>query len=227
MRRRQRGLATLGVAVLAGLGAAPAAHGGSTSWVWDLAQSLDACNQLCLQHFTLIGPDQPGQHVVETKLNVRFTTIGGYNAADFYLDLDGPIVQPDGSIGQAWTVTGADLGWSGQGTFAATVATDVLNGEVYLPEGAPASFWSLHVGDFGHEYQGSVSVLQYELVLSDGPPLQPGDLDGDGVVGVNDLLSLLAGWGPCPDPPAACPGDLDGDGVVEIEDLLALLANWS
>jgi hypothetical protein len=57
-----------------------------------------------------------------------------------------------------------------------------------------------------------------------GPPV--GDLDGDGRVGISDLLILLAGWGPCPDPPDACPADLDGDGTVGIADLLILLANW-
>lgn len=59
-----------------------------------------------------------------------------------------------------------------------------------------------------------------------GAPL-PGDVDGDGVVGVVDFLALLAAWGPCPDPPAACPADLDGDGHVGITDLLMLLAAWS
>ncbi len=54
-----------------------------------------------------------------------------------------------------------------------------------------------------------------------------GDLDGDGTVGVLDLLILLANWGPCPDPPDDCPADLDRDGVVGILDLLTLLANWT
>ncbi len=53
-----------------------------------------------------------------------------------------------------------------------------------------------------------------------------GDLDGDGVVGILDLLILLSNWGPCPDPPAPCPADLDGDGNVGILDLLLLLSNW-
>ncbi|MHC4414987.1 MAG: hypothetical protein ACYS0G_06870 [Planctomycetota bacterium] len=53
-----------------------------------------------------------------------------------------------------------------------------------------------------------------------------GDLDGDGTVGVPDLLFLLGAWGPCPDPPQACPADLNGDGFVGILDLLILLANW-
>ncbi|MHC4415356.1 MAG: FG-GAP-like repeat-containing protein [Planctomycetota bacterium] len=49
-----------------------------------------------------------------------------------------------------------------------------------------------------------------------------GDIDGDGRVGIGDLLSLLAAWGPCP----GCAEDLDGDGSVGIADLLMLLAGW-
>ena len=46
------------------------------------------------------------------------------------------------------------------------------------------------------------------------------DIDGDCDVDVDDLLLLLAAWGPC----AGCPADLDGDGVVSVTDLLQLLA---
>ncbi len=51
------------------------------------------------------------------------------------------------------------------------------------------------------------------------------DLDGDGSVGINDLLDLLGAWGRCPGKPG-CPGDLGCDGSVGITDLLALLAAW-
>ncbi|MHC5115261.1 MAG: hypothetical protein ACYTGP_12630 [Planctomycetota bacterium] len=54
-----------------------------------------------------------------------------------------------------------------------------------------------------------------------------GDLNGDGVVDILDLLDLLAQWGDCPDPPDPCPGDLDLSGDVGINDLLILLANWT
>ncbi len=54
-----------------------------------------------------------------------------------------------------------------------------------------------------------------------------GDIDGNGVVDVVDLLALLGTWGACPSPPAPCPGDLDGDGMVGVTDLLILLANWT
>ena len=50
----------------------------------------------------------------------------------------------------------------------------------------------------------------------------PGDVDGDGEVGINDFLDLLAAWGPNPGHPA----DLDGDDAVGISDFLQLLANW-
>lgn len=48
------------------------------------------------------------------------------------------------------------------------------------------------------------------------------DLDGDGVVGVTDLLDLLGNWGPCP----GCAADLNSDGVVSTVDLLELLGSW-
>ncbi len=54
----------------------------------------------------------------------------------------------------------------------------------------------------------------------------PGDLDGDGAVGVADLMILLGAWGPCPAHPDTCPGDVDLDDIVGISDLLILLANW-
>jgi len=53
-----------------------------------------------------------------------------------------------------------------------------------------------------------------------------GDIDGDGVVGINDFLLLLAAWGPCGDC-NACPADLDGDCQVGIDDFLLLLGAWT
>jgi hypothetical protein len=48
------------------------------------------------------------------------------------------------------------------------------------------------------------------------------DLDGDGEVGVLDLIAVLAAWGQC----AGCVPDIDGDGTVGLSDLLAVLAAW-
>ena len=71
----------------------------------------------------------------------------------------------------------------------------------------------------GLAWAGSVQVF----VCARAPV---GDLDGDGAVGITDLLALLSAWGPCPDPPETCPADLDGDSAVGITDFLILLANW-
>lgn len=64
--------------------------------------------------------------------------------------------------------------------------------------------------------------------LSDvAPGPDPADFDGDGIVGVTDLLLLLGAWGPCPVPPDPCPFDLDGDGFIGVIDLLDLLGAWT
>lgn len=56
----------------------------------------------------------------------------------------------------------------------------------------------------------------------------PGDVDGDGTVGILDFLILLGAWGPCGMPcPPSCPADIDGNCAVGINDMLLLLANWS
>jgi hypothetical protein len=49
-----------------------------------------------------------------------------------------------------------------------------------------------------------------------------GDVDGNGDVGFDDLLAVLASWGPCP----GCPADLNCDDVVDFDDLLTVLAAW-
>ncbi|MCZ6735989.1 MAG: FG-GAP repeat protein [Planctomycetota bacterium] len=50
----------------------------------------------------------------------------------------------------------------------------------------------------------------------------PWDLDGDGNVGILDLLALLAAWGTNP----GGPPDFDGNGDVDVLDLQALEDNW-
>ena len=52
-----------------------------------------------------------------------------------------------------------------------------------------------------------------------------GDLDGDGDVDANDLITLLGAWGACADCDD-CPADLDGDCNVGSGDLILLLGNW-
>lgn len=58
-------------------------------------------------------------------------------------------------------------------------------------------------------------------------PLQPGDVTGDGLVNVSDLLAVIGAWGQCPAPPTICAADITGDGIVDVQDLLMVIDNWS
>ena len=66
-----------------------------------------------------------------------------------------------------------------------------------------------------------MDCLKGDEVESD--PATPGDIDGDGDVDINDLMSLIAAYGStC----SGCPEDVDGDGDVDINDLMILLGNY-
>ena len=62
--------------------------------------------------------------------------------------------------------------------------------------------------------------LQFTAI---GGTLVPGDVNGDGVVGVNDILAVISAWGECD----GCSEDLNNDGYVNVNDLLEVIANWS
>ena len=49
-----------------------------------------------------------------------------------------------------------------------------------------------------------------------------GDVDGDGAVGVADLLQLIDVWGAC----ESCEEDLDGNGIIDVSDILQLISSW-
>ncbi len=49
-----------------------------------------------------------------------------------------------------------------------------------------------------------------------------GDIDLSGAVDFQDIVRILAAWGPCP----GCQEDLDGDGFVTFQDLLIVLGAW-
>lgn len=54
-----------------------------------------------------------------------------------------------------------------------------------------------------------------------------GDVNGDWRVNIDDLLAIIAGWGPCSPLPLDCSADLDASGTVDIDDLLEVINGWS
>ena len=86
------------------------------------------------------------------------------------------------------------------------------------------------ISSFGEDAAGEIYIVErtgtttseiYKIV-PETPTIPPADFNCDGSVGILDLLSLLAQWGPCD----GCLQDLDGDGQVGVFDLLTLLAQW-
>ena len=77
----------------------------------------------------------------------------------------------------------------------------------------------LVVGTPDDDDNGSSSGSAYVFDLGSACPA---DVTGDGVVNTEDLLAVLAAWGPC----EGCPEDIDADGVVDTADLLFLLGAW-
>jgi hypothetical protein len=56
--------------------------------------------------------------------------------------------------------------------------------------------------------------------LGESEPTCPADCNGDGVIDVNDLLSIIDGWGTS----SGC--DINQDGIIDVIDLLEVVGNW-
>ena len=71
------------------------------------------------------------------------------------------------------------------------------------------------------ENSGLVDNLDDIIIIN--PPVE-GDLNGDSVVNIDDLLVVIgADWGAC----AGCVADANGDGFVNIDDMLMVISNWT
>ncbi len=109
----------------------------------------------------------------------------------------------------------------GDGTFAA----DVLYGAGGVPR-------CVSIGDLDGDGDADLAVANLNsdnvsvLLNLGGGVSPPGDLTGDGLVGLGDLLVLLGFWGGCSEC-NACPPDFNGDCTVDFGDLLVLLQAWS
>ncbi len=150
--------------------------------------------------------------------NVRLSTNQWVNA-----DMDLELLRRDAG-GTLAPLTGDDgLGWFLTGNVASRSPVDNLE-HLHLEGLAPGSYVLRATRlDDGAPLPASTPFAIAWLGPEPVDPGRPEDLDGDGAVGLSDLLVVLASFGPCGDP---CPADIDGDGSVGFGDLLAVLAAW-
>lgn len=156
------------------------------------------------------GDDPDGKPGDLNRLTVRVFGADG----EFRGDIENAMVVPYGAI-PAMIEPLAELELS---------ADDLgRGGEITVP---------VDLGPGGHRYlfvafaargvmpsSGDELSLDEVRLLPDVDPC-PGDVTGDGLVGLHDLLAVITGWG------GAAPGDADGDGVVDVDDLIVVLAGW-
>jgi len=69
------------------------------------------------------------------------------------------------------------------------------------------------------------AVMDSSMIdITNDEPIE-GDVNGDGVVNITDLLIMISQWGQCPTS-GDCTADVNGDGWVNVTDLLVAIANW-
>jgi endonuclease/exonuclease/phosphatase family metal-dependent hydrolase len=77
----------------------------------------------------------------------------------------------------------------------------------------------------------SVTSDHLPIVMDFQPSIQSnsceGDVNGDGQIGVSDILAVIGNWAPnggecCP----GCAGDIDGNFVVDVADILFIVGAW-
>ena len=111
----------------------------------------------------------------------------------------------------------------GQGTYIVHLDTERLNPSA----GGTVRCAELFTKAIGLSEGGGIpgNFEQSDLVNADDctDPAIPGDVNGDGMVNVTDLLAIMDVWGSCD----GCPADLNDDGLVNVTDLLIVIGNWT
>ena len=72
------------------------------------------------------------------------------------------------------------------------------------------------------DYENLGTIIGGDDVIIIDPPVY-GDLNGDGLVNIDDMLIVIGQWGPCD----GCVADINETGVVNIDDLLIVIGNWT
>ena len=156
-------------------------------------------------------------------LNVRYSDVqGGYSgtgnidAEPLFVDADGPDDDPSTFEDNDYRLLSGSPGIdAGDNTAVPEDITTDLDGNprfVDDPDTPNTGNWD------GANSQVDMGAYEFQLLSC------LGDTDGNLVVDVDDLVTVMENWG-CMDP-GPCPGDLNGDGVVDVNDLVDVFTGW-
>ncbi|UCD73817.1 MAG: hypothetical protein JSV91_08450 [Phycisphaerales bacterium] len=153
--------------------------------------------------------DDPSSGLPDTLLGSTFLTHLEYSEREMVtVELTDVFVPDDGFMWVGVQASASDSGW----VIADQPAEIGSSDDVYaLDDGS----------GFGYQTFRNDLIANMQLVVG-VPASCPADVNGDGVVNIDDVFDILGAWGPCDD----CPEDVNGDGTVNIDDLFAILGAW-
>lgn len=144
-----------------------------------------------------------GHATVSFCYNLETEASQNYDVASFSIEGEEPVILADAS---SWTTFTKDItAFGGQSI--------VLRWHFNTFDGIANSYRGWQIDGVKITVTG---------LHCDSPNICQGDITGDGVVDVSDMLAVLSAWGAC----EGCSADMNDDGVVDVSDLLAVLASW-
>lgn len=139
---------------------------------------------------------------------VQMTGLSPLNAANFPSNIAAANVTFSGGVPLQWATNSL-------GNFTSSMTNLAVTG---------TGTWTLHATNTWSGEESS--ELQWSLGLSGLCPIPEGtcalDSNGDGWIGIADIIALLSNWGCLEE----CPGDITGDGAVSSADLTLILTGF-
>lgn len=153
------------------------------------------------------------------------SSYGGYELHSFWNPSTG---YPDSEYAGVRFVDGNGDNRYGWARFQITVNDVVNSSGLPFPDGV------VTFRDYQSDPNRSVTIFEYayetdvdtDILAGDVGSALPGDLNGDGFVGIGDLNLVLGDWN-LSVPPADPAADPSGDNFIGIEDLNEVLGNWN
>lgn len=136
----------------------------------------------------ILGATIAEGRIINTRVEITFTAAGAFNAADLRMTLVMPVAPEVGS--GFITFSGADAGWSGQGTFSVDFNTDDCNGTMAL-DGNPWNTWFIAVDNLNPgngPITGNFDAWRYTFTFE---PCPAGDANCDTRVTPADIPAFI------------------------------------